>query len=86
MKSKVKFDKFDYEATFGLDPDSPSMGEFRETFRFKDGTVRRQAHSFFMPDITLIVNRAKSAGWNYKGFVDQTRMGFEYSYLLMFSH
>jgi SAM-dependent methyltransferase len=85
-KSKVKFDKFDYEAEFGLDPDAPSTAEFRETFRFKDNTVRRQQHNFFMPDIPIIVNKAKSAGWFYKGFVDQTRMGFEYSYLLMFSH
>lgn len=85
-KSKVKFDKFDYEAEFGLDPDSPTTAEFRETFRFRDNTVRRQRHNFFMPDISLIVNKAKSAGWFYKGFVDQTRMGFEYSYLLMFSH
>ncbi len=85
-KSKVKFDKFDYEAEFGLDPDTPSTAEFRETFRFKDNTVRRQRHNFYMQDIPIIVNKAKSAGWFYKGYVDQTRMGFEYSYLLIFSH
>jgi hypothetical protein len=42
------FDKFDYEAEFELeDP----KAEFRETFRFKDGSVRRQKHSLLMPSI-----------------------------------
>ena len=41
-KSKVVFDKFDYEAEFDLeDP----KAEFRETFRFKDGSTRRQKHT-----------------------------------------
>lgn len=81
--SKVTFDKFDYEAKFDLiDP----IAEFRETFRFKDGSVRRQKHVFYMPSIEEIVKAAKTAGWEYKTYVDLTTIGFEYAYLLIFKH
>jgi ubiquinone/menaquinone biosynthesis C-methylase UbiE len=85
-KSKVHFDKFDYEASFNLDEESESNAEFRETFRFKDGSVRRQRHTFNMPNISVIVNKAKAAGWIYEGFIDEQKIGFEYSYLLLFTH
>jgi SAM-dependent methyltransferase len=81
--SKVAFDKFDYEAKFDLiDP----VAEFRETFRFKDGSVRRQKHIFNMPAIEEIVKTAQVAGWEYKSYVDLTSIGFEYAYLLLFKH
>ncbi len=85
-KNKVEFDKFKYEAEFGLDPDNESAAEFRETFRFNDGSVRRQKHSFVMPPIPIIISKAKAAGWNYQGFIDEVNVGFEYSYLLLFTH
>ncbi len=84
-KSAVKFDKFDYEGDFALDEDEVHA-EFRETFRFKDGTVRRQKHTLNMPDISLIVKKAKAAGWKYQGFIDQGAHGFAYSYLLLLNH
>jgi len=81
--SKVSFDKFDYDAKFDLiDP----IAEFRETFRFKDGSVRRQKHTFYMPAIEEVVAAAKTAGWEYKSYVDLTTIGFEYAYLLLFKH
>jgi len=82
-KSKVTFDKFEYEGKFDLiDP----VAEFRETFRFKDGSVRRQKHIFVMPSIEEIVKTAKTVGWEYKSHVDLTTIGFEYAYLLIFKH
>ena len=82
-KSKVEFDKFSYEAEFDLqDP----QAEFRETFRFKDKSVRRQRHTMNMRDINDIVKLAKTAGWNYKGNIDLITAGFEYAYVLMFQH
>jgi ubiquinone/menaquinone biosynthesis C-methylase UbiE len=81
MKSKVAFDKFDYEAEFTLtDP----KAEFYETFRFKSGHVRRQKHQFLMPTIEKIVQMAKLGGWKYIGYQDLNTVGFEYSYLLTF--
>ncbi len=84
-KSKVVFDKFDYEAEFKLDGDS-NHAEFRETFKFKDGSVRRQRHSFNMPEIKIIINKAKAAGWLYEGYIDGLAFGFEYAYMLLFHH
>jgi SAM-dependent methyltransferase len=82
-KSKVEFDKFSYEAEFDLqDP----TAEFRETFRFSDKTVRRQRHTLHMRDIHDFVHIAQTTGWNYNGFIDLMSAGFEYAYVLMFTH
>jgi 2-polyprenyl-3-methyl-5-hydroxy-6-metoxy-1,4-benzoquinol methylase len=81
-KSEVTFNKFKYTGEFHLtDP----RAEFRETFRFNSGKVRRQKHNLKMEDINTIVGYAKAAGWNYKGFTDLVNVGFEYAYQLYFS-
>lgn len=81
-KSKVVFDKFDYEAVFDLDD---PRAEFRETFRFKDGSVRRQKHILYMPSIQEIVQKAQRNGWTYTKYVDLTPMSFPYGYILFFN-
>lgn len=80
-KSKVVFDKFDYEAEFNLDD---PRAEFRETFRFKDGSVRRQKHTLYMPSMPDIIKKAQSNGWSYTKYVDLMPMSFPYGYLLFF--
>jgi SAM-dependent methyltransferase len=81
-KSKVVFDKFDYEAEFDLeDPNA----EFRETFRFKDGSVRRQKHHLSMPSIADITKKAETNGWTYTKYVDLMPLSFSYGYLLFFT-
>ena len=76
-------DKFSYEAEFDLqDP----QAEFREVFRFADKSIRRQRHTMNMRDINEIVQFAQTAGWNYNGFIDLITAGFEYAYVLMFTH
>jgi SAM-dependent methyltransferase len=81
-KSKVVFDKFDYEAEFDLeDP----KAEFRETFRFKDGSTRRQKHTLYMPNIPDIVKKAQNNGWMYRSYVDLMPISFPYGYLLFFT-
>jgi SAM-dependent methyltransferase len=81
-KSEVTFDKFKYIGEFDLhDPSA----EFRETFRFHDGKVRRQRHTFKMEDINTIVGFAKAAGWTYNGFSDLTKLSAEYFYHLYFT-
>jgi SAM-dependent methyltransferase len=82
-KSKVEFDKFSYEAEFDLqDP----TAEFREVFRFSDKSVRRQRHTLHMRDINDFVHVAQTTGWNYTGNIDLMSAGFEYAYVLMFTH
>lgn len=82
-ESKVVFDKFDYTGKFDL---TDAAAEFRETFRFKDGSVRRQRHTFHMPTIEEIVKSAQIAGWKYTQYFDLTSIGFEYAYILLFRH
>lgn len=83
LESRVAFNKFNYAGKFELnDPEA----EFRETFQFKDGKVRRQRHRFRMPSIEEIVKSAQAAGWVYTKYVDLTTVGFEYAYLLSFRH
>lgn len=81
LKSKVTFDKFEYESEFQLtDP----KAEFYETFRFKNNSVRRQKHVLNMPTIEAIVKMGKVAGFKYIGYQDLNAVGFEYAYLLQF--
>jgi len=81
-KSKVVFDKFDYEAVFHLeDP----KAEFRETFRFKDGSVRRQRHDLLMPSMKEIIQKAQHNGWAYTKYVDLMPLSFQYGFLLFFT-
>jgi SAM-dependent methyltransferase len=80
-KSKVVFDKFDYEAVFDLeDPNA----EFRETFRFKDGSVRRQKHTLYMPSMEDMIAKAQRNGWTYTQYSDLMPLSFQYGYLLFF--
>jgi hypothetical protein len=86
VKSKAVFDKFDYETEFDLeDPDAAvSKAEFSETFAFNDGTTRRQKHTLWMPDIGIIVQKAKEQGFLYTKYTDLQFMGFNYGYMLFF--
>ena len=80
-KSTIVFDKFDYESVFELeDP----RAEFRETFKFKDGSVRRQKHTLYMRSIPEMIRMAKDAGWLYTKYVDLMPLSFPYGYLLFF--
>jgi len=82
-KSEVTFNKFKYTGEFELtDP----AAEFRETFRFEDGTIRRQRHTMRMEDMSAIVEMGKAAGWEYVGHTDLTPISFEYAFHLHFRH
>ena len=81
-KSNVVFDKFDYESIFELDD---PKAEFRETFRFKDGSTRRQKHSMVMPSISDIIRKATANGWTYTKYADLMPLSFQYGYLLFFT-
>lgn len=81
-KSSVAFNTFDYDASFALENDK--VGTFSETFRFKNGNVRRQKHYLYMTSIEDIIKSASLAGWKYEKYEDLTTADFEYGYLLYF--
>ena len=70
---------------YALDLQDPKA-EFREVFRFKDKSVRRQRHTMNMRDIKDFIQMATMAGWKYDGNIDLMSAGFEYAYVLMFTH
>lgn len=80
-RSRVAFDKFEYEADFTLEGDA---AEFREEFRFKGGRRRRQVHRLRMPTMEAVVAKAEANGFTYKQFIDLTAIGYEYQYLFCF--
>jgi len=82
-RSRVAFDKFDYEAEFVLEGE---RAEFHEDFRFKSagGKKRRQIHTMRMPKMEAVVGRAEANGFTYKQYIDMTAIGYEYQYLFCF--
>lgn len=83
-KSSATFDTFEYSTDFDLDSDT-QVAEFKEIFAFKDGTKRRQKHLLYMPDISVIVQKAVEMGFLYNKFVDLQFTGFNYGYMLFFT-
>lgn len=80
-RSKVSFDKFDYEADFDI---QGANCEFQEEFAFKNGKIRRQTQRMTMPKMEQVVGLAEQNGFTYKQFVDMTAIGYEYQYLFCF--
>ena len=80
--SAAAFDKFDYTTEFVLEGDN---AEFKETFKFRDGKIRRQSHTLYMPAITKIVSVATEQGFKYEKYMDLNMLGFNYGFLLFFT-
>ena len=81
-RSKVTFDKFEYEADFHHEGEN---AEFREEFKFKNGKIRRQVHNLRIPRMESVVGVAEDNGFVYKQFIDLTGIGYEYQYLFCFT-
>ena len=80
-RSRVTFDKFQYEANFDI---TGNNAEFREEFKFKNKKIRRQVHKLRIPKMEEIVSSAEANGFLYKQFIDLTALGYEYQYLFCF--
>jgi len=80
-KSAVTFDEFEYTGDFQL---HGSRAMYEETFRFKDGSVRRHEQRVWMPNIDAIVAEIAGVGFKYAHHVDLTPIGYEYNYLFFF--
>jgi len=80
-KSAVTFDEFEYVGDFQL---HGSRAMYEETFKFKDGKVRRHEQRVWMPNIDVIVAEISGIGFKYAHHVDLTAIGYEYNYLFFF--
>ena len=81
--SKATFDQFDYSTRFDLDK-TTHEATFEEIFKYKDGTKRKQRHHLWMPDITIIIQKAAEMGFKYEKYVDLIVLGFNYGFMLFF--
>ena len=81
-KSEVFFDKFDYTGDFQL---HGSRAMYEETFKFKDGRVRKHEQRLWMPNIADIVAEITSVGFALQPHQDLTAAGLEYTYLMFFT-
>jgi SAM-dependent methyltransferase len=82
--TKVKFTDFAYSADFKLDK-ANNTATFIEKFKNdKDGKVRKNEHTMYMPDTQEIVDEALGAGFILQGQVDLLNCQYEYQYLYIF--
>ena len=79
--SSVTFDEFEYVGDFQL---HGSRATYEETFKFKDGRVRRHEQRVWMPNIDLMVGEIEASGFKLAHHVDLTAIGYEYNYLFFF--
>jgi SAM-dependent methyltransferase len=80
-KSSVTFDEFEYMGDFQL---HGSRAMYEETFKFKDGRVRRHEQRVWMPNIDSLVKEITDVGFKVAHHVDLTAIGYEYNYLFFF--
>ena len=80
-KSTVNFDEFDYEGDFQL---HGSRAVYEESFKFKDGKVRKHEQRVWMPNIDVLVKEIEAAGFKYAHHSDLVSLGYEYQYLFLF--
>jgi len=84
-QTKVKFSDFAYNAEFDLDEQN-NIAKFTEKFKNdKDGKVRKQEHTMYMPDLKEIVDEAQSSGFIVHGIIDLLHCQYEYQYLYIFT-
>jgi SAM-dependent methyltransferase len=80
-KSSVTFDEFEYMGDFQL---HGSRAMYEETFKFKDGSIRRHEQRVWMPNIDSLVKEITDVGFKIAHHVDLTAIGYEYNYLFFF--
>jgi ubiquinone/menaquinone biosynthesis C-methylase UbiE len=80
-KSEVTFDEFVYEGDFQL---HGSRAVYEETFKFKNGNVRRHEQRVWMPNIEPLVAEITGIGFKLLHHVDLTAIGYEYQFLFLF--
>jgi ubiquinone/menaquinone biosynthesis C-methylase UbiE len=79
-KSFIKFNNFDYKSEFITNDNGRAY--FEETFKKKDGTIRKHKHTLFMDSQKEILSTAKDVGFSFVTKIDMVSCGYEYQYLV----
>jgi len=80
-QSFINFNNFDYKSQFKLE-DNNDNAYFEETFKYKDGNIRKNKHKLFMTSQKEILSTAKDVGFSYLTKVNMVNCGYEYQYLV----
>ena len=78
----IKTNNYDYTATYTLDN---NIGTIAETFKFKNGQVRKQEQRLYMDDKEVILTIAQQCGFTLHSIVDviQSDYGKQYIYIFV---
>lgn len=76
-KSKVIFDKFEYQSKFIKE----EPAEFHEKFIFNDGKIRENHHTLYFETQKKILGYLKQLGFIMKGKINMYNCGYENQYL-----
>lgn len=80
--TKVKFTDFSYSADFQFNNDNKDIVHFVEKMKNdKDGKVRKNEHTLYMPDDQQIIDEAQGCGFILHGKIDLLQCQYEYQYL-----
>jgi len=83
-ESKVHFNDFLYKGNFKLDK-SNDRATFSEVFNYKNKPkVRKQKHKLYMPDTSVILEKARINGFKLVHKISMIPVSYEYNYLYIF--
>ena len=78
--SLVKFNGFQYKGEFKLNKED-DIAIFEETFKDKQGKVRKNEHLLYMPTQQQIIQLAQDVGFILEGKIDLVPVQYEYQNL-----
>ena len=81
-KSFIKFNNFNYKSEFIMDEDKKDEAIFEETFKDKEGNIRKNKHKLFMSTQKEILSTAKDIGFSFIRKINMVSCGYEYQYLV----
>ena len=77
----IKTRDYDYTATYTL---NNNVGTIVETFKFKNGHVRKQEQRLYLDDKEVILTIAQQCGFTLQSIVDVVHSGYGKQYLYIF--
>jgi len=85
--TELTFNKFLYTAdwTFGASTNDKSIVEFKEEFKYKDGSTHRiHQHTLYMHGLKYYVAKANAHGFKLQKVIDLIPAGHDHSYIYIF--
>ena len=82
--TNINFNDFNYKCNFDLD-EANNIATFKEKFKFNNGNMRNNNHTFYMEDTQTILVFAQQVGFTLHSIIDLVKVGYEYQYIYVFT-